>query len=235
MPAGPGDRPSLGSPGWRLVPCRPEWDEAYLAAMAEDEYPGDADLYEDPDNAPPAGLDDTELAALIAAARENAEDRARVAGAAARLGQTATLAAVGAVAAGRRGPGMPGSAASFPGDSGSQAAGFASGKPLDVAPGCATLGSFLEDLAGEDDRYAGASDDELQGIICGWERDEANACARKHAAIAELIRRRPAPGCAAQGPARCRRGGLSSPAGSWGRCWAYRRGMRRRCWTWRTR
>ena len=65
MPAGPGDRPTLGSPGWRLVPCRPDWDEAYLAAMAEDEYPGDADLYEDPDNAPPAGLDDTELAALV--------------------------------------------------------------------------------------------------------------------------------------------------------------------------
>ena len=54
-------------------------------------------------------------------------------------------------------------------------------------PGCATLGSFLEDMAGEDDRYAGASDDELQGVICGWERDEANACARKHAAIAELM------------------------------------------------
>src|ERR1700722_17120043 len=201
MPAGPGDHPSLGSPGWRLVPCRPDWDEVYLAAIAEDECPGDADLYEDPDNAPAAGLDDAEMAALIAAARENAEDQARVAEAAARLGQTAALAAVGAVAAGRRGPGMPGSAESFPGDSGSQAAGFASGKPLDVAPGCATLGSFLEDLGGEDDRYAGASDDELQGMICGWERDEANACARKHAAIAELIRRRPAEGCEPQGPA----------------------------------
>src|SRR5579859_596912 len=52
MPAGPGDHPSLGSPEWRLAPCRPDWDEAYLAAIAEDEYPGDADLYEDPDNAP---------------------------------------------------------------------------------------------------------------------------------------------------------------------------------------
>ena len=47
--------------------------------MAEDEYPGDADLYEDPDNAPPAGLDDAELAMLIAEARENAEDQARAA------------------------------------------------------------------------------------------------------------------------------------------------------------
>jgi hypothetical protein len=59
------------------VPCRPDWDEAYLAAITEDEYPGDADLYEDPDNAPPAGLDDAEMATLIAEARENAEERAR--------------------------------------------------------------------------------------------------------------------------------------------------------------
>ncbi|MGH3230474.1 MAG: hypothetical protein ACRDOA_18195 [Streptosporangiaceae bacterium] len=38
-------------------------------------------------------------------------------------------------AAGRRGPGMPGSAESFPGVYVSRASGFASGKPLDVAPG----------------------------------------------------------------------------------------------------
>jgi hypothetical protein len=87
---------------------------------------------------------------------------------------------------------MPGSAESFPGESGSPAAGFASGKPLDTAPGCATLGLFLEDLAGDDDRYAGASDDELQGVICGWERAEAAMADGKHAAVAELIRRRPA-------------------------------------------
>ena len=57
VPAGPGDRPSLGSPGWRLVPQSPDWDEAYLAAIAddEDEDPGDPEEYEDPGNAPPAG------------------------------------------------------------------------------------------------------------------------------------------------------------------------------------
>ena len=181
----------------------PDWmdDPAYLAARAADEDLGDLDEAEDPDNAPPPGLDDDELDALIAEAREITADQARAAEAAARLGQTAMLAALGAVAAGRRGPGMPGSAQSFPEEYASSAAGFASGQPLDVAPGCATLGSFLEDVAGEDDRYAGASDDELQGVICGWERDEANACARKLAAIAELIRRRPAPGCAVKGPA----------------------------------
>jgi hypothetical protein len=181
----------------------PDWmnDPAYLTARAADEDLGDLDDVEDSDNAPPPGLDDNELDALIAEAREITADQARAAEAATRLGQTAMIAAVGAVAAGRRGPGMPGSAQSFPGGYASPAAGFASGKPLDVAPGCATLGSFLEDVAREDDRYAGASDDELQGVICGWERDEANACARKHAAIAELIRRRPAPGCAVEGPA----------------------------------
>ena len=200
-PSGPGDHPSLGAPGWQLVPCSPDWDETYLAAITEDEYPGDADLYEDPDNAPPAGLDDAELAMLIAEARENAEDQARAAEAAARRGVTGLLAMLGSVAAGRRGPGMPGSAESFPDESGSPAAGFASGKPLDTAPGCAALASFLEDLAGDDHRYAGASDDELQGVICGWDRVEAAMAAGKHAATAELIRRRPAPGAAVEGSA----------------------------------
>jgi hypothetical protein len=201
VPAGPGDHPSLGAPGWRLVPCSPDWDEAYLAAIGEDEDPGDLDAYEDPDNAPPAGLDDAELATLIAEAREIAEDQARAEVAEARLGMTGLLAMIGSVTAGRRGPGMPGSAESFPVESSSAAAGFASGRPLDVAPGCAALASFLEDLGGDDDRYAGASDDELLGLICGWDRVEAAMAARKHAASAELIRRRPASGAALEGSA----------------------------------
>ena len=85
-PAGPGDHPSLGSPGWTLVPQSPDWDEAWLAARAEDEYPGDPDEYEDPDNAPPPGLDDDELAALIAEAREVTAEQVRAAEMAARLG-----------------------------------------------------------------------------------------------------------------------------------------------------
>jgi Domain of unknown function (DUF222) len=202
MPAGPGDYPSLGSPEWRLVPCRPDWDEAYLAAIAVDEYPGDADLYEDPDNAPPAGLDDAEMAALIAEAREHAEERARADADADARGMTGLLAMIDAVNAGRRGPGMPGSAERLPSESGSRAAGFASGEPLDTAPGCAALGSFLEEMAGDDGRYTGVSDDELVGIICGWDRTEAAMAAGKSAAIAELIRRRPAAGAAVQGPAR---------------------------------
>jgi hypothetical protein len=200
MPAGPGNHPWLGSPDWRLVPQSPDWDEAYLAARAEDEYPGDLEEYEDPDNAPPS-LDDAELEALVAEAHEIAADQARAAEAAARFGHTATLSMIGAIAAGRRGLGMPGSAETFPGEYASPAAGFASGKPLDTAPGCATLASFLEDTARDDDRYVGASDDELQGVICAWDRVESYAGARKHAAVAELIRRRPAPGAAVDGPA----------------------------------
>src|SRR5579872_1442829 len=127
-PAGPGNHPRLGSPDWRLVPQSPDWDEAYLAAQAEDEYPGDLEEYDDPDNAPPS-LDDAELEALVAEAHEIAADHARAAEAAARSGHTATLAAIGAIATGRRGPGMPGSAGTFPGEYASPAAGFASGKP----------------------------------------------------------------------------------------------------------
>ena len=71
------------------MPQSPDWDEAWLAARAEDEYPGDPEEDEDPDNAPPAGLDDAQLAALIAEAREVTAEQAYAAELAARLGHTA--------------------------------------------------------------------------------------------------------------------------------------------------
>jgi hypothetical protein len=174
----------------RLVPSWPAWtdDPAYLASRAWDEDPGDPDLYEDPDNVPLLDLDDIKLAALLAGARVVTGEQARAAEEAARRGQTAVLAAIAAEVSGRRGPGMPGSALSLPGESASPAAGFGSGQPLDVAPGGAVLGLFLEDAAGAGDRYAGASDDELAGVICAWDRAEAAMAAGKHAAVAELIR-----------------------------------------------
>jgi hypothetical protein len=46
---------------------------------------------------------------------------------------------------------------------------------------------FLEEAAGEEDRCGGASDDELAGVICAWDRVEAHASTR-YAAVAELIR-----------------------------------------------
>jgi hypothetical protein len=206
VPAGPGDFPELGSPRRRLLPPwtdpmdDPAVREAYLAPLADEEDPGDLDLYQDPDNAPPPGLDDVQLAALIAEAKEVTAARIRSEAHAARLGMTGALAAVGAVI-GRRGPGMPGSAQSFPGEYVGPPAGFATGKPLDTAPGCAALGLFADDAARDDDRYAGATSDKVLGAICAWDRVEAHASARKHAAVAELIRHRPARGCVPEGPA----------------------------------
>ncbi len=178
-------------------PSCPDWmdDPAYLALRVADEDPGDLDL-DDPDDDPPPEVDPEELADE---AERISADRARAAEVASRLGLTAAMAADAAAAAGRRGPGMPGSAESFPGVYASRASGFASGKPLDVAPGCLTLAQFAEEAAGEGDRYPGASDDELAGVICAWDRVEAYASSRKHAAVAELIRRRPARGAAVQG------------------------------------
>ena len=60
---------------------------------------------------------------------------------------------------------------------------------------------FAAEAAGEDDRYVGASDDEVAGAIAAWDRVEAYAAARKHAAVAEFIRRRAEPGCPLAGPA----------------------------------
>jgi hypothetical protein len=172
-------------------------DPAYLAARAGDEDPGDG-LSEDPGDAPPPDVDEDEL---IAEAERITGEQAREAAVLASAGLTAAVAADAAASAGRRGPGMPGSARSVPGVYASRASGFASGKPLDTAPGCLTLASFAEEAAGEDDRYPGASDDELVGAICAWDRVEAYASSRKHAAATELLRRRPAPGAAVQGPA----------------------------------
>jgi hypothetical protein len=99
-----------------------------------------------------------------------------------------------AVKGGRRGPGQPGSARRAADDSPGPAGAFATGHLLDTAPGGAALFGFAENAAGDDDRFAGSSDDELTGVICALDRSEAAASALKHAAVAELIRRRPDPG-----------------------------------------
>jgi Domain of unknown function (DUF222) len=102
------------------------------------------------------------------------------------------LLAVKAATTGRRGPGQPGSARVFPGESSSPAAGFGPGMPLDVLPGCAQL-AVAADAAAGDDGFAGVSEGELVGVVCAWDRVEAHAAARKLAAIAELGRRNPEP------------------------------------------
>jgi len=100
-----------------------------------------------------------------------------------------------AVKGGRRGPGQPGSARRAADDSPGPAGAFAAGHLLDTAAGGAALFGFAENAAGDDDRFAGSSDDELTGVICALDRVEAAASALKHAAVGEMIRRRPDPGC----------------------------------------
>src|SRR5690349_19021550 len=102
------------------------------------------------------------------------------------------LLAVEAATSGRRGPGQPGSARVFPGESSSPAAAFGPGMVFDVLPGCAQL-AVAADAAVADDRFAGISEGELVGMLCAWDRVEAHAAARKLAVVAELDRRNPEP------------------------------------------
>ena len=102
------------------------------------------------------------------------------------------LLAVEAASTGRRGPGQPGSARVFPGQSSSPAAAFGPGMVFDVLPGCAQL-AVAADGAVADDRFDGISEGELVGVLCAWDRVEAHAAARKLAVVAELARRNPAP------------------------------------------
>jgi hypothetical protein len=104
------------------------------------------------------------------------------------------LLAVEAATTGRRGPGQPGSARIFPGESSSPAAGFGPGMPLDVLPGCPALAVAADAADGEDDGFAGVSEAELVGVLAAWDRVEAHAAARKLGVAAELARRNPAPG-----------------------------------------
>ena len=203
-PDGPlGRREPSGADGdlveyWEPVITRPdpmteEEQEAWLDAVAALGEPFDPEEWFDPEGPPPPGEDQL-TAEELAGIRQVMDDQPEAAAAAARLKSTG---AIGAIAAslGRRGPGQPGSAHRFPGESSSRAAAFGSGLALDVTPGCPDLAAFADRAAGADDTYDGVSDDELIGVLCAWGRLEAHMAARKLAAVAELIRRRPAPDC----------------------------------------
>jgi Domain of unknown function (DUF222) len=75
------------------------------------------------------------------------------------------------------------------------AGGFASGGPLNAALPDLAVAEFADEVTGPEGRCAGATDDELFGVLQAWQRQESRAASRKLAVIAELIRRRPAPGC----------------------------------------
>src|SRR5215469_76170 len=186
-------RPVPPRPGRGDDPGRAEEDWLAWCEAVEEQL--DPDDEEDPDE--DAAPWDADLEAIIAECRQvTAEEAALAARAAARGLPGGTP-----VADGRRGPGQPGSAERQPGEFLSRAAGFGAGMVLDVMPGCGALAAFAAEAAGDDDRYAGAGDDEVAGAIAAWDRVEAWAAARKHAAAAEFIRRRPHPECPPPDPA----------------------------------
>ena len=172
-----------------------DW-QAWCDWQADQDEPPDPDEEEpDPDGLP--GPWEYDLDAIIADCRRVTAEEAALCARAARLG----LSGGQPVGLGRRGPGQPGSARRAAGEYLSRAAGFAAGMLLDTMPGCNALAGFAAEAAGDDDRYDGARDDEVAGAIAAWDRIEAHASARKHAAVAEFIRRRPEPGCSPEGPA----------------------------------
>jgi len=162
VPADPGPEEDLA---WLdRDPVSAEERAAWLDRVCEHDDPPEEEEYEDY-----APLTPAELAEIREAAADD-------------------LLAVEAATTGRRGPGQPGSARIFPGESSSPAAAFGPGLALDVLPGCAGLAAAADAAAG-DDGFAGVSEGELIGLLCAWGRVEAHAAARKLAAIAELARR----------------------------------------------
>ena len=191
------------------VPADPGWDEDLAWLDRDPERETWLDRAREHDEPP-------ELEEFEDYAPLTGEELAEIRGAAAD-----ELLAVGAATTGRRGPGQPGSARVFPGESASPAAAFGPGMAFDVLPGCAQL-AVAADAASGDDGFAGVSEAELVGVVCAWDRVEAHAAARKLAAVAELDRRNPGPGDAeftadqvacALGESRFRAGELTGTAG----------------------
>ena len=163
------------------VPADPGWDEDLAWLDRDPERDCWQDRAREHDDPPEPDEEYGDYAPLTA------EELAEIREAAAD-----ELLAVEAASTGRRGPGQPGSARVFPGQSSSPAAAFGPGMIFDVLPGCAQLAAAADAAAG-DDVFAGVSEAELAGIVCAWDRVEAHAAARQLAAIAELARRNPAP------------------------------------------
>jgi hypothetical protein len=158
------------------------WQAWCDSQVEQDEPPNHDEDEPDPDGLP--GPWEYNLDQVVAECRQITAEEAAAAARAHRLGMPAGL----FVGLERRGPGQPGSARRFPGEHLSRAAGFATGMCLDAMPGCNALAGLAAEAAGDNDTYDGASDDELAGVICAWDRLEAHMAARKHAAVAEFIR-----------------------------------------------
>ena len=170
---------------------------AWLSSIEPEEPPAEDadDPEEDPGPDAPARARCGQAALFHPAIGTGAGNRAG-AGKGARAGK-----GVRAVKGTRRGPGQPGSARRLPGESPGPVGAFGAGQLLDTAPGGPVVFGQAEHAAGDGARFAAATEDELTGIICGLDRTEAAACALKHAAVAELIRRSPDDGYPLEGPA----------------------------------
>src|SRR5690349_22422837 len=218
-------RPVPPGPGRDGDPGRAEEDWlAWCEALEASGQPLGPDDEEEPgEDAAPW---DADLDAIIAECREITAEEAALAARAVRRG----LPGGTPVADDRRGPGQPGSAQRRPGEFRSRAAGFAAGMLLDTMPGCGALAGFAAEAAGDDDRYEGACDDEVAGAIAAWDRVEAYVAARKLAAMAEFIRRRPRPGSPLEGRRGCRNPGMNPSAPRWPGCWPSPARPPTRCW-----
>ena len=184
VPAGPGrDGNPAREPAHTPDPLTEEEWLAWCDCQVDRDEPPDPDEEEpDPDGLP--GPWEYDLEQVAADCRRITAEEAAACARAARVG----LDGGQPVGLARRGPGQPGSARRAPGEFLSRAAGFGAGMLLDVMPGCNALAGFAAEAAGDGDTYDGARDDEVAGAIAAWDRVEAHAAARKHAAVAEFMR-----------------------------------------------
>ena len=157
--------PVPADPGWDddltwldRDPATPAERAEWLDRVAEADDPPEEEEYEDFDLFTPEEL---------AEVREAAAD---------------DLLAVKAATTGRRGPGQPGSARIFPGETSSRAAAFGPGMALDVLPGGAQL-AVAADAAAGDDGSAGVSEAEpgcpgpRRPVVAAWTASRSSAAA----------------------------------------------------------
>src|SRR6516165_4865304 len=96
------------------------------------------------------------------------------------------------------GAGLPGGVAGRRWDRDARLAAFAQGGPGDSCPPDSALAVTLQELSGPEWRCAGATDDELIGLLGRWQAMESWAAAGKLGVVRELIRRRARPGIRGQ-------------------------------------
>jgi hypothetical protein len=89
----------------------------------------------------------------------------------------------------------------IPGVQSGPGGGFGQGQPWDTAAPDVPLAARADDASGVTRDFTGVSDDELFGLLGARRKLEARQCWERLAVVAEIIRRRPAPGCRLRGPA----------------------------------